>query len=211
MLKRFVGTRTISILDVPTYMNEFDELEDIYFGKKQIVDKKELAKLSGLYEYCWWLKPPKQNRIHVPFNLLAFLVKVAPMDAELDYVTEKLKEYGYLKKTEALPTDLQKRIQHVAKWNRDFTEISETKAKLGSQERRAIGEFVRALEAEIDADQIQTAVFDTARTHGLEPRQFFKTLYTVLLGSPAGPRLGPYILAMGRQNVVDALRRSLSE
>ena len=26
MLKRFVGTRIVSILDVPAYMNEFDEL-----------------------------------------------------------------------------------------------------------------------------------------------------------------------------------------
>jgi lysyl-tRNA synthetase class 1 len=211
MLKRFVGTRTISILDVPNYMNEFDELEDIYFGKKQVADKKELAKLSGLYDYCWWLKPPKQNRVHVPFNLLAFLVKVAPKDAELDYILEKLKEYGYLKKTEALPADLHERIQYAANWNRDFAEITETKAELGTQERRAIGELARALEAEIDADQIQTSIFNAARMHSVEPRQFFKTLYTILLGSPAGPRLGPYIVAMGRQNVVDALDRALRE
>ncbi len=211
MLKRFVGTRTISILDVPSYMNEFDELEDIHFGKKQIADKKELAKLSGLYNYCWWLKPPKQNRIHVPFNLLSFLVKVAPKDAELDYTAEKLKEYGYLKKTEALPTDLHERIQYVANWNRDFTEISETKAELGAQEKLAIKELAQILEAQIDADQIQTAVFDAARKNNVEPRQFFKTLYTILLGSPAGPRLGPYVVAMGRQNVVDALKRALRE
>jgi lysyl-tRNA synthetase class 1 len=211
MLKRFVGTRTISIVDVPNYVNEFDELEDIYFGRKQVAGKKELAKLSGLYEYCWWLKPPKQSRIHVPFNLLAFLAKVAPKDAELDYIAEKLREYGYLKKAEALPTDLHERIQFATNWNRDFTEISETKSKLDLKERLAIEELVRTLEAEIGADQIQTAVFDAARRHNVEPRQFFKTLYTVLLGSPAGPRLGPYIVAMGRQNVVSALKRALRE
>jgi lysyl-tRNA synthetase class 1 len=211
MLKRFIGTRTISILDVPSYMNEFDELEDIYFGKKQIADKKDLAKLSGLYEYCWWLKPPKQNRVHVPFNLLAFLVKVAPRNAELDYINGKLKEYGYLKKTEALPTDLYERIQYAANWNRDFTEISETKAEINDQDRPAMEELACALETEMNADQIQTAIFSVARAHNVEPRQFFKTLYTILLGSPAGPRLGPYIVAMGRHNVVDALKRALHE
>jgi len=209
MLKRFVGTRTISILDVPNYMNEFDELEDIYFGKKQVADKKELAKLSGLYDYCWWLKPPKQNRIHVPFNLLAFLVKVAPKDAELDYVAEKLREYGYLKKNEAPPRDLRERIQYAVNWNLDFAEISETKAELSAQEKEAVQELAQILAAEMDADQIQTAVFNAARKHGVEPGQFFKTLYTILLGSPAGPRLGPYVIAMGRQNVVDALKRAL--
>jgi lysyl-tRNA synthetase class 1 len=211
MLKRFVGTRTVSILDVPSYMNEFDELEDVYFGKKHVADKKELAKLSGLYAYCWWLKPPEQNRVHVPFNLLAFLVKVAPKDAVLDYIAEKLREYGYLKKAEALPTDLRERIQYAANWNRDFAEISETKAELSAQERGAMQELAQILEAEMDADQIQTAVFDAARKHSVEPRQFFKTLYMTLLGSPAGPRLGPYIVAMGRQNVVDALKRALRE
>jgi len=34
-------------------------------------------------------------------------------------------------------------------------------------------------------------------------------IYTVLLGAPQGPRLGPYILAMGKQNVIDALERTL--
>jgi len=211
MLKRFVGTRTVSILDVPSYMNEFDELEDVYFGKKQIADKKELAKLTGLYEYCWWLKPPKQDRLHVPFNLLAFLVRVAPKDDAPGYIAEKLKEYGYLKKTETLPTDLQERIQYAANWNRDFTEISETKAELGAQERRAMEELARRLDDKLDADQIQTAVFEVARNNNVEPRQFFRALYMTLLGSSAGPRLGPYIVAMGRQNVVDALKRALRE
>ncbi|MDH5495560.1 MAG: lysine--tRNA ligase, partial [Candidatus Bathyarchaeota archaeon] len=64
MLKRFVGTRELSVVDIPQYMNEFDELEDIYFSKKQIANKKELAKLTGLYKYCWWLNPPSKTRIH---------------------------------------------------------------------------------------------------------------------------------------------------
>ncbi len=72
-------------------------------------------------------------------------------------------------------------------------------------------ELARRLDDELDADQIQTAVFEVARKNNVEPRQFFRALYMTLLGSPAGPRLGPYIVAMGRQNVVDALKRALSE
>jgi lysyl-tRNA synthetase class 1 len=209
MLKRFVGTRIISILDVPNYMNEFDELEDIYFGKKLIADKRELAKLSGLYDYCWWLEPPKQNRTHVPFNLLAFLVRVAPKGAEIDYIAEKLREYDFLKKAEDPTRDMRDRIQYAVNWNQDFAEIREAKTELSSQEREAVRELAQVLEAEMDADHIQTEVFNAARKHGVEPRQFFKALYMILLGSSAGPRLGPYVIAMGRQNVVDALKRAL--
>ncbi len=35
MFKRIVGTRNISIEDIPTYMDEFDELEEYYFSKER--------------------------------------------------------------------------------------------------------------------------------------------------------------------------------
>ena len=48
MLKRFVGTRTLDVSDIPSYLNELDYLEDVYFSKKQ-VSEKEAAKLRGLF------------------------------------------------------------------------------------------------------------------------------------------------------------------
>ena len=80
MLKRFVGTRTLDVSDIPAYMNELDNLEDVYFGKKQ-VNEKEAIHLKGLYLYCWAMKPPAKPTVHVPYNLMVFLVKMAPKDA----------------------------------------------------------------------------------------------------------------------------------
>lgn len=207
MLKRFVGTRAISVTDVPAYMNEYDELEDIYFGNKKIENKMELAKLKGLYEYLWWLKPPKASNIHAPYNLLAYLAKVAPKGSEIDYVSQKLREYGYLK-TKETPSNLKDRIEYAQNWNRDFLEIKETTIKLNVDEKQALEEFVEILKMETDADKLQSAVFNTARKHNVQPGQFFKTLYTILLGTPTGPRLGPYIIAMGAANVIQALERA---
>jgi lysyl-tRNA synthetase class I len=31
------------------------------------------------------------------------------------------------------------------------------------------------------------------------------------MGAPQGPRLGPYVLAMGKQNVIAALKRAISK
>jgi len=206
MLKRFVGARPISVSDIPQYMNEFDELEDVYFGKKTISDKRELAKLSGLYKYCWWLNPPKQPNVHVPYNLLVYLAKVAPKKAERDYILQKLREYGYTR--DEAPPDLQQRIQYALNWTRDFKEIKETTVKLTKGEEKATRELIDTLRIERDENQVQTAIFDIARKHGIPPNQFFKALYTILLGTPAGPRLGPYIVAMGRQSVIEALERA---
>jgi lysyl-tRNA synthetase class 1 len=51
MLKRFVGTRTLDVSDIPAYMNELDSLESLYFGKKPTEGEKELIKLRGLFEH----------------------------------------------------------------------------------------------------------------------------------------------------------------
>ncbi|NLB75228.1 MAG: lysine--tRNA ligase [Crenarchaeota archaeon] len=209
MLKRFVGTRTIGVSDIPAYMNELDYLEDVYFGKKQ-VGEKETIRLKGLFKYCYVMKPPLKPSIHVPYNLMAFLVKMAPKDAINDYVAEKLQSYGYLQKNQTIDTTLQERIAYANNWIKDFEEIKETTVELSVIERKTIKEFVAKLRTEDDPNAIQNAIFNTAKNNGVKPAALFKTLYQILMGAPQGPRLGPYVLAMGKQNVVEALERILN-
>jgi lysyl-tRNA synthetase class 1 len=211
LLKRFVGTRTIDVTDIPAYMNELDYLEDVYFGKKTVPDKKELAKLKGLYEFCWLLKPPKKPSIHVPYNMLTYLAKIAPRGKEIEFITEKLQTYGYLQKGQQLDENLKKRIEYAINWARDFEEIRETTVTLKPEEKAAIKELIETLKTEEQAEKIQNAIFNTAKKHGILPAEFFKTLYTILIGTPQGPKLGPYIVAMGKQNVINALQRTLNQ
>jgi lysyl-tRNA synthetase class 1 len=211
LLKRFVGTRTIDVTDIPAYMNELDYLEDVYFGKKTVPDKKELAKLKGLYEFCWLLKPPKKPSIHVPYNMLTYLAKIAPRGREIEFITEKLQTYGYLQKGQQLDENLKKRIEYAINWARDFEEIRETTVTLKPEEKAAIKELIETLKTEEQAEKIQNAIFNTAKKHGILPAEFFKTLYTILIGTPQGPKLGPYIVAMGKQNVINALQRTLNQ
>jgi len=205
-LKRFVGARSLSVTDIPQYMNELDELEDIYFEKKRISDKKEHAKLSGLYKYCMFFNVPSKPGDHVPYNLLIFLAKMAPEGSEHDFVLEKLQGYGYGK--EGFSDDLKRRIDYALNWSKDFTEIKEKAVELNEQESHAVNELIQALQTEADEEEIQGAVFTIARNNSIKPGNFFKILYRILLGVPQGPRLGPYILAMGRENVINALERA---
>jgi len=210
MLKRFVGTRNLDVSDIPAYMNELDFLEDVYFGKKQ-VSEKEATKLRGLFEYCYVLKPPAKPSVHVPYNLMAFLVKMAPKECVNDYVAEKLQSYGYLQKGQALDANLKQRIEYTLNWIRDFEEIRETDVTLTSEEKKAISELIKELETEEEPDKIQNAIFNAAKNNDIQPSGFFKTLYKILMGAPQGPRLGPYVLAMGKKNVIAALKRAVSK
>ena len=209
MLKRFVGTRRLDIMDVPRYVDELDALEDVYFGRRRVGDEMEAAKLRGLYEYVWNLNPPKEPGIHVPYNLLTYLIKAAPKGKEFEFVIEKLRAYGYLK-GEEVPERLKERIQYAMNWVRDFAEISEAKVELNQKEREAIKELIQFLKEERTADEVQTAIFQIARKHEIKPGSFFRKLYQILLGMPHGPRLGPYMVAMGLENVAHALSRAVS-
>ena len=211
MLKRFVGTRTLDVSDIPSYMNELDYLEDVYFGKKPAKDERELTKLRGLYEHCWVMKPPIKPNIHAPYNLLTFLTKMAPKESAEEFIEEKLRSYGYLQKDQHIEEDLRKRLEYAFNWNQDFGEIKETPVCLTTEEENAISTLLKLLESADDPEKIQNAIFNSAKNNGLKPGAFFRVLYTILMGAPQGPKLGPYVLAMGKQNVVAALQRSLSK
>ena len=208
MLKRIVGARTLSVDDIPTYMLELDNLEDTYFGTKPVEDKFELAELRGLYEYIWRLKPPQHPETHVPYNLLVYLAKVSPKGKEKEYALEKLEEYSYLHGKE--PMGIDARLSYARNWAEDFADIPEHPPRLSGAEADAVRELTAVIRAQTSADALQNSIFEVAKKHGVDPPEFFKILYEILLGSPKGPRLGPYIEAMGRENVADALERALN-
>ncbi|HTY74333.1 MAG TPA: lysine--tRNA ligase [Candidatus Nanoarchaeia archaeon] len=209
MLKRFVGTRTLDVSDIPAYMNEMDSLEDVFFGKKPM-NEKEAARLKGLYLYCWVMKPPVKPSVHVPYNLMVFLVKMAPKDGAEQFIAEKLCSYGYLQKGQLIDDALRQRVEYASNWLRDFEEIKETPVVLKEEEKKALTDLISVLATTEDPDLIQNGIFNAAKNSGLQPRDFFKILYTILMGAPQGPRLGPYVLAMGKQNVLAALNRALT-
>jgi lysyl-tRNA synthetase class 1 len=200
-LKRFTGTRALSVQDIPQYMNELDNLEDIYFQKKHITDVKERAKLTGLYLYCWNLQPPKQPRTHIAYNVLLNLARVAPQGSQIDFIKDRLLTYGYSTDSE----DLTDRIQYALNWIKDIDVPEDVNPTFSSTEKQALQEFIQTLERMNSADEIQEAIFSIARRNDIKVRRFFQILYQILLGTSKGPRLGPYILDVGKETVIESL------
>jgi lysyl-tRNA synthetase class 1 len=60
----------------------------------------------------------------------------------------------------------------------------------------------------LDADSIQNKIFTIAKKElDIPPKKMFEALYLVLLGKKSGPRLGPFILMLGKQWVIDRLNQ----
>ncbi len=207
LLKRFVGTRSISPEDIPTYMDELDDLEGIYFGETEIADERERAKLRGLYEYCWMLNPPKKRRINIPYRILVSLAEIAPRGKEFEYISEKLKVYGYIPPGDE---ELRRRVEYALNWARDFKTSTES-FELRPEEREALRELITLLKASEDEEEYQNAVFHASRSRGIEPKRLFQLLYQVLLGSPHGPRFGPYVSALGKEKLIEKLADLLED
>jgi lysyl-tRNA synthetase class 1 len=207
MFKRITGARNLGVEDIPGYVNELHYLEDVYFGAHAISDNKESAKLKGLFEYTYFLKPPARHSSYIPYNLLVYLVTVAPPDKRREYVEAKLREYGYIKT--GLTSDIEEELNYATNWAEDFKTIAESTIQLTGPQRLAVEDLVSIVRSETDERTLQNSIFNLANKYAIEPPDFFKLLYTILLGAPKGPRLGPYIKAMGSENVARALERAV--
>ncbi len=207
MFKRIVGTRTISFSEIPKHMDEIDELEQIFFGKKKIKDDKELAKLRGLYLYSCLLKPKKEAGAYIPYNLLVYLSRVAPKENKEDFILDKLTTYGYL--NDSTPNGIMEKINYAIKWSEDFAKIEEVEVSIDEKERAAIRDLIDVIQIEENEERLQHSIFEIAKKHGLLPRNFFKTLYMIFLGIPQGPRLGSYIISMEKEIVINSLKKIL--
>lgn len=206
IFKRFVGTKSGSVEDIPTHMDELDDLEEDYYGKSKINNEVEKAQLKGLFEYCWMLKPPKTPSIHVPYNLLIKLARVSPKGSETEFIKNKLKEYGYLDNEK----DIDKRLNFAFNWINDFPE-EESLVSLDNDEIKIIETVIIELMNTTNPDAYQNVVFNAATKLNLKPRDVFPVVYKALIGKNQGPRLGPYINLVGKENIIEDLNNSIKK
>lgn len=206
MFKRIAGTRNLSVEDIPTYMDEYDSLEDVYFGKIKEKNPAKLRKMKGLYEYVHQLVPPDTSSIHAPYMLIAQLASVAPVDKKAEYIIEKLKKYRTIHDVD---NKIIEKINLASKWADSFQVNDIAKVDLTPIERKAISEIIDVLEKNSDPDIIQNQIFESAKKNNIPPSQLFNKLYNILIGTNRGPRLGPYIVDTGVKRAAEVLSKQL--
>ncbi len=208
MYKRIVGARSVSLDDIPFYMEDFDDLEEHYFSRDKDPNPMKEARLRGLYEYTMFLNVPISKRAHVPYRLLSQLAAVAPKGTEEEYVAKRLVAYGLVKEADQ---DLKVRIAWAAKWARREGAAGPAAVEVDLRAAPAVREFARSIASLSDPVAVQNAAFDAIKRHGLKPADFFPAIYQVLLGSDRGPRLGPYVIDSGPEAVSKALLGAVAQ
>ena len=201
LYKRITGARELGFEDIPSLMAEYNELEDIYFGKIKLDNQAKITKSKGLYEYVNLLSPPKESSTHVNYRLLIELSKIFKEDRS-QRVMKKLLDYGVIKESQP---EIEKIIELAGNYADEFDQQEKTEIEIDDLTKKALLELTGALDAEEEPEDIQNTIYQIAKSNDVQPRDFFKTLYQIILGTSRGPKIGPFISDIGRKKVAKTI------
>jgi len=205
LYKRITGARELGFEDIPSLMNEYNELEDIYFGRIKVDNQAKLTKSKGLFEYVNLLNPPKESSTHVNYRLLIELSNIFKED-RTQRVMKKLLDYGVIKNPQP---EIEKLIELAGNYADEFDKQEKAEIDLDELAKKALKELTSALDAEEEPEDIQNTIYQIAKSNDVQPKDFFKILYQIILGTSRGPKIGPFISDIGRKQVAKTISEYL--
>ena len=208
LYKRITGARELGFEDIPALMDEYNELENIYFGKTKVDNEAKLVKSKGLYEYVNLLRPPENPSTHVSYRLLIELCKIFK-DNRIEYVTSKLIDYGTIK--EEGKDDVEELIKLAGNYSDDFeeTKIPATKITVDDSSKVALKQLADLLQKDETLEDLQNSIYSIAKENQVQPKDFFRILYQIILSKDRGPKIGPFIEDIGKKKVADAISKHI--
>ncbi len=222
----FAGTRpnaefAISFdLDVIKIYEDYDRCERIAFGVEEVGEKRA-AKERRTYELSQFgptSYPPAVGRmpLQLPFRTLCnyLMITAGDIDAALD----RFAEYDPAVHADELP---RLRRRAICAWNwitscapEDFRfelkDGSEPPVALAPQELAAVHAVRDEVSSRLDSHDeksMQERIYEIAHEQGVDKRRIFAVLYDVLIGKERGPRLGGFLITIGRQRLLQILDR----
>jgi lysyl-tRNA synthetase, class I len=213
--RRIVGTRLIGLQEIPLLMNEYDMYEDVYFGRISERNIAKRTKINGIYEYVNHQKPPKFPEDHISYEFLVQQGSLFSLQEREEKVLQRLERYKMVRNRTG---NLIRKVRLASNWIEDkiidghqVLDIS-----LGTNEKKALVELVEMLRSYIGTEgrqntalEVQTKIFKIARNNDIQPKDFFRLIYNLLLHSDRGPRLGNYVIDLGIQRACEILSERL--
>jgi lysyl-tRNA synthetase class 1 len=196
------------------YFDVIPRAVDEYLALVEKLPAEEPAK--ALENPAWHIhdgQAPDHHAAGVSFGMLLNLAGVAHTD-DKDVLWQYLRRYVPGATPQNAPY-LDRLLSNAIAYYVDFVK-AQKKFRLPTPAERAalvdLADTLRKLPDDATAEFIQNEVYEAGKRHfaQAELRQWFKTLYEVLLGSEQGPRMGAFIKLFGRDNVVRLIDRALA-
>jgi lysyl-tRNA synthetase class 1 len=218
--KRPGKQRDVSISELFRLVDEFDNTEAAYFGEGKY-SEKELANIKTSY-FLSMIDMPAARPVRIPYTFASMIAQSVPRERELEHAIALLRSTGHIK-TELSAEDkeqIARRLKLAAKWATEWAPSEyrivplkgmppkEILDKLTNNQISALHHLGTDLTSrEWTEEQLYARLHDTARQFQLKGVELFSAAYHVLLGRPSGPRLAPFILAIGKDSVAEKFRK----
>ncbi len=203
--KRLMMTRSFSWRDLPQLYDEYDDAAKVYFGLKSTGNEKEDSHIKRLYGVSN-AKDSLEKPLSMGFSHAAMLSQIFSSEADIFSSLKKTGQY-----LEGLEKEIIGRIKRAGVWLNKYAPDSERfvlqesvsgeiKSKLDGKQKEALRLVVAALkEKEWQQKELFEEFYEICKKTGLDPKEFFRAGYMVLLNKDRGPKLAPFILALGEK------------
>ncbi len=188
-------------IDVLKIYEDFDKCERIYFGDQEISDK-EKAKQSRIYELSCIDKCPKKLPYQPGFRHLTTILQIKNLDVDgaIGFFEKELKNKSDKEKLRRRAECVKNWLEKYAPEDFKFSVQEKFKGKLGTKEKEILKILSKKLsDKNWTGVNLHEEMYILCKNNDLEPKDFFKAAYKVLIGKEKGPRLADFILEIGRK------------
>ena len=134
-------------------------------------------------------------------NVLCLLCQISK---EKKRINKKLIDYHAIKETSP---KINKLIEMAGNFADEFDISDEIEIDIDSKVKGALSKLVILLEKDEEIEDLQNEIYQIAKGDDVEPKEFFKVLYQIILSTTRGPKIGPFILDIGKKNVGEKIGR----
>ncbi|MFH0868139.1 MAG: lysine--tRNA ligase [Candidatus Woesearchaeota archaeon] len=207
--KRINKTRSFSWKDLPKLYDDYDMHIDVYLGKIKLDNKKEEHHMKRLVEIS---HVNEINPAAITFSHAAMAAQIGPTDEDIIRSLEKTGHYN-----KKMHNTIFERINKAKVWLEKYApddvkftvqeEVSKD-LKLNDKEKEALQLVVKALkEKEWNEKTLFEEFYDICKKVDVKNTDFFRAAYNILLNKDRGPKLAPFILALGKEKVIELFEK----
>lgn len=183
---------------LPNLFDEYQKAADAYFSRSASGGNKandDLARIFELSQIGEIKKPPV-----VRFSVLAQWVQMPNM--EPDIKANNLTQWAKYARVW---------IDRFAPESEKFVvqkDIPESAKSLSKDQKQLLKNIADELDKKWEAEEFQTGIYDIGKNLGLNGKETFSAIYSVLLGKDHGPKAAWLILSLDKEFVIGRLKEA---
>lgn len=196
--------------DVIKIYEDYDKTERIYYDQEK-TSEKEKEKQKRIYELSAVDQPAKNIPLQWSFRHLTTILQIHQLDINktIGFYEKEIKNKEDKQRLHTRAVCAKNWLEKHAPEDFKFTvQKKPPKLKLAQKQKQAVQTLAQKLRERDWTDvELHNEFYIIAKNHQLQPQDFFKTVYQILINKERGPRLASFILQIGKQKVIELLEK----